>query len=92
MGLPSLTVIQRIYSSFPRPWQTAALSCTGDYVTGRGWLDAFSTLADLSGIETRYEPSGRQWAMRCGAQASDEAVTGFYLGALVVDAGAWAVP
>ena len=91
LGPPTLTVIQAVYGGLTASQRTAALSCTGDYVTGRGWLDAFSTLSDLSGIETRYEPSGRQWAMRCAAQASDEAVTGFYLGALVVSSGAWAV-
>ena len=94
VGLPSPSrSSRRLYCVGSRATsaQTAALSCTGDYVTGRGWLDAFSTLSDLSGIETRYEPSGRQWAMRCGAQASDEAVTGFYLGALVISSGAWAV-
>ena len=92
IGLPTLAVIESLYANLTASVRTAALSCTGDYVTGRGWLDAFSTLSDLSGIESRYEPSGRQWAMRCAAQASDVAVTGFYLDALVVSSGAWAVP
>lgn len=87
VGLPSLAVIERLYASIPR----AALACTRDYVTGRGWLDSLSTLADLATITARYEPSGRQWAMRCGAQASDKAVTDFYLDNLVVDAGVWVV-
>ena len=91
VGLPTLTVIESLYRGLTATQRTAALSCTGDYVTGRGWLDAFSTLSDLSGIESRYEPSGRQWAMRCGAQASDEAVTAFYLDSLVVDSGVWAL-
>ena len=91
VGLPSLTVIEALYATLTATVRTAALSCTGDYVTGRGWLDAFTGLSDLSSIEARYEPSGRQWAMRCAAQAADEGVTTFYLGALVVDAGVWAV-
>ena len=91
VGLPTLTVIEALYRGLTATVRTAALSCTGDYVTGRGWLSTFSGLPNLATISARYEPSGRQWAMRCAAQASDEAVTTFYLGALVVDAGVWAV-
>ena len=91
VGLPSLAVIEALYGGLTATVRAAALSCTGDYVTGRGWLQAFTGLPALSTIEARYEPSGRQWAMRCGAQASDEAVTTFYLDSLVVDAGVWAV-
>ena len=80
VGLPTLTVIESLYGGLTATVRTAALSCTGDYVTGRGWLSSFTSLPDLSNISARYEPSGRQWAMRCAAQASDEAVTAFYLG------------
>ena len=92
VGLPSLAVIESVYTAaLTSDQRTAALTCTGDYVTGRGWLSEFTGLSDLSTIEARYEPSGRQWAMRCGAQASDESVPTFYQGALVVSSGAWAV-
>ena len=91
VGLPSLSVIEAVYATLTATERADALSCTGDYVTGRGWLSAFTQLSDLATIEPRYEPSGRQWAMRCAAQAADEAVTTFYLGNLVVDAGVWAV-
>ena len=91
VGLPALTVIEALYATLTATERTAALTCTGDYVMRRGWLSAFTGLSDLSTIEARFEPSGRQWAMRCAAQASDEAVTAFYLDNLVVDAGVWAV-
>ena len=91
VGLPSLTVIEALYATLTVDQRTPALSCTGDYVMGRGWLSTFSGLPNLSTISSRYEPSGRQWAMRCAAQASDEAVTGFYLDNLVVSSGVWAV-
>ena len=98
VGLPSLAVIELVYATLTATERTVALRSTGDYVTGRGWLESFATLADLSSIETRYEPSGRQWAMRCAANAAvgvsgchDAPVTTFYLGALVVSSGVWAV-
>ena len=93
VGLPTLAVITAVYTSdLTADQRTAALSCTGDYVTGRGWLSVFATLTDLATISARYEPSGRQWAMRCGAEASDESVTAFYLDNLIVSSGAWALP
>ena len=92
VGIPSLATIQAVYTSdLTADQRTAALSCTGDYVMGRGWLSSFSGLPNLSNIPARYEPSGRQWAMRCAAQSSDEAVTAFYLDNMVVDAGVWVV-
>ena len=39
---------------------------------------AVTTLADLATIEPRYEPSGRQWAMRLLAAVQDLAVTELY--------------
>ena len=91
VGLPSLPVIEALYSGLTLAQRTAALTCTGDYVESRGWLTAFSTLANLGGIESRYEPSGRQWAMRCAANAGDKSVTMLYLDELLVTAGAWAL-
>ena len=92
VGLPSLAVIESVYTAaLTSDQRTAALTCTGDYVTKRGWLTTFTTLADLATIEARYRPSGRQWAMRCGAQASNEGVPTFYQGALVVSSGVWSV-
>ena len=92
VGMPSLPVVEAVYAGLTATERPVALSCTGDYVTGRGWLTTFTALADLATIEMRYEPSGRQWAMRCAAEASDEAVTAFYLDNLVVSSGAWAIP
>ena len=91
VGLPSLPVIEALYSGLTLGQRTAALTCTGDYVQSRGWLTEFSTLANLGGIESRYEPSGRQWAMRCAAEAGDKSVTMLYLDELIVTAGAWAL-
>ena len=90
-ALPSLPVIEALYANLPTGERTAALACTGDYVQRRGWLTEFATLTDLSGIIPRYEPSGRQWAMRCAADASDQSVTMLYLDELMVTAGAWAL-
>ena len=92
IGLPALPVIESLYANLPLDQRTAALTCTGDYVRSRGWLAAFSALTDLSGIVPRYEPSGRQWAQRCAAQAAGVSTTGFYLQNLVVVNGAWALP
>ena len=93
VGLPSLAVIEALYTdTLTAPQRTTALSCTGDYVTGRGWLPALTTLADLATIETRYRPSGRQWAMRCAAEESGQSVSLFYTSELVVSDGAWTLP
>ena len=91
IGLPSLSVIEALYATLPLAQRTAALTCTGDYVESRGWLTEFSTLTNLGGIEARYEPSGRQWAVRCAADAKDQSVTMLYLDELIVTAGAWAL-
>ena len=98
VGLPALSVIEALYATLPADQRTAALRSTGDYVMGRGWFYNLTSLSQLASIPARYEPSGRQWAMRCAANAAigvsgckDAPVTGFYLDNLVVDAGVWAV-
>ena len=58
---------------------------------GRGWLTAWTGLSSLSGITARYEPSGRQWAMRCAAQALGQPVGKTYMDRLQVTDGAWAL-
>ena len=45
----------------------------------RGWRPEVTALADLATVETRYEPSGRQWAMRLLAEAKGVTVTELYL-------------
>ena len=98
VGLPALSVIEALYATLTADQRTAALSSTADYVMGRGWFYNLTSLSQLASIPARYEPSGRQWAMRCAANAAvgvsgchDAPVTGFYLDNLVVDAGVWAV-
>ena len=92
VGLPTLAVVEALYAdTLTETQRSAALNCTGDYVTGRRWRPAFVALSDLSAIETRYEPSGRQWAMRCAAAAVGQSVGTFYTDNLVVSSGAWAV-
>ena len=92
VGVPTLAVITGLYQGLAVTERVAALSCTGAYVEGRGWLDAWTGLASLSGITDRYEPSGRQWAMRCAAEAEGIGVGSLYMRDLVVSNGAWALP
>ena len=94
VGLPTFSVIERLYSVVLTETQrTSMLSCTNDYLVERGWLSApMDSLVDTATmVSTRYEPSSRQWMMRCGAKAAGVGTPSFY-GNLVVSGEAWARP
>ena len=97
-GVPTLPIIQALYARLTSDQQAGALARTRDYVVGRGWVTYLPTLDGLSSIEARYAPSGRQWAMRCAANAVADLpgclrgpVTTFYQDYLVVTNGAWSL-
>ncbi len=86
MGVPSLAVITSLSDVLTADQQTDLLTRLDAYVAvERGWLDAVTTLADLATIAPRYEPSGRQWAMRLLAEVQGLAVAELYRTALRVD-------
>ena len=96
VGLPALAAIQQVYAALNAADRTGAIDRLGAYVVRRGWLTGLTALSDLSNIVVRYEPSGRQWAMRCAANAEADIpgcergpVTQFYQDNLAVTAGAW---
>ena len=96
VGPPPLSVVESLYAGLTMPQRNAAITCTETYVEGRGWLATSppfgGSLARLADINERYEPSGRQWAMRCLAEAVGKSVTTTYRDRLVVAGGAWALP
>ena len=94
VGLPTFSVIEQVFTTvLTDPQETAAMSCSSDYFVKRGWLSApWTDIAVPPTVPTRYEPSSRQWMMRCGAKAAGQGTTGFYRSELVVTAGAWALP
>ena len=76
VGVPSLAVITTLYDALTTDEQADLITQIDAYVADeRGWLSAVTTLADLATIETRYEPSGRQWAMRLLAEVLGLGVT-----------------
>ena len=86
VGVPSLAVIRSLAASLTAAQQAEFLMRLDAYVAGkRGWLTSVTAIADLDTIETRYEPSGRQWAMRLLAEVQSLAVTELYLTRLRVD-------
>ena len=96
VGLPTLAVIQQVYAALDAADRTGAIERLSAYVVRRGWLTGLTALSGLSSIAARYEPSGRQWAMRCAANAEADLpgcergpVTQFYQDNLAVTAGAW---
>ena len=94
MGVPSLAVITSLYDVLPADQQTDLLTRLDAYVAAeRGWLIAVTRLADLATIEARYEPSGRQWALRLLAEVLGLGVTELYRTRLRVDPAtdAWIV-
>ena len=93
VGVPSLAVITTLYDALTTGAQADLITKIDAYVAGeRGWLSAVTTLADVATIETRYEPSGRQWAMRFLAEVQGIAVTDLYRTALRVDPlNTWAI-
>ena len=83
MGVPSLAVITSLPDVLTADQQTDLLTRLDTYVAAeRGWLSAVTTLVDLATIEARYEPSGRQWAMRLLAEVQGVAVAELYRTAL----------
>ena len=89
VGVPDLSVIVSLYGADTQA--ADSLACTADYVTGRGWLSSLTAIGDLSSIESRYEPSGSQWAMRCLAQSNNKEVAQYYMDNLIVSEGSWAL-
>ena len=86
IGVPSLAVITALAADLPSAQQADLIAQLDGYAAGeRGWLTSLAALADLATIEPRYEPSGRQWAMRLLAAVQDLAVTELYRTALRVD-------
>ncbi len=95
MGVPSLAVITTLADALTADQQTDLLTRLDAYVADeRGWLSAVTALADLATIETRYEPSARQWAMRLLAEVRGISVTALYRTDLAVDTATdtWVVP
>ena len=86
MGVPHVAIITTLYTALTADQQADLLARLDTYVAdARGWLAAVTTLADLATIETRYEPSGRQWAMRFLAEVRGISVTDLYRTDLAVD-------
>ena len=86
MGVPSLAVITTLTDALTADQQADLLTRLNAYVAAqRGWLTAVTALADLATIAPRYEPSGRQWAMRRLAEVQGVAVAELYQTALRVD-------
>ena len=85
VGVPSLAVIRALADGLPPAQQTAVLTRLDAYLADtRGWHAGVTALADLATVAPRYEPSGRQWAMRLLAAVQDLAVTELYRTALRV--------
>ena len=86
MGVPSLAVLTALAEALPAAQQTAFLTRLDTYVADtRGWHAGVTALADLATIAPRYEPSGRQWAMRLLAEVQGLAEAELYRTALRVD-------
>ena len=94
VGVPSHAVIQALHDQLTAQQRIDHLSRLRAYVVDtRGWRTNVTTLSDLQGLVDRYEPSGRQWAMRFLAQVKDMAVSELYLTELRIDSTTetWAV-
>ena len=79
VGVPSLAVIRALAEALPAVQQTAFFTQLDAYVAGeRGWHAGVTALADLATLAPRYEPSGRQWAMRVLAEVMGLGVTELY--------------
>lgn len=91
VGLPTFSVVERVYTTVLTDSERAeAMTCSSDYFLRRGWLsEPWTTLIDTLNVPTRYEPSSRQWLMRCAAEATGKITNLFYLDELVVTGGAW---
>ena len=94
IGLPSLAQLQTLFGALTADQHAAALDALrATVVTRRGWLSSLTALSDLSGVVPRYEPSGRQWALRALADALDLSVGAFVATRMAVDTttDAWTV-
>ena len=79
VGLPSHAVIAALYDALTATQQAQYVANLSAYIVDeRGWLDSLTTLADLQQITPRYEPSGRQWAVRTMADVLGIGVTELY--------------
>ena len=86
VGVPSLAVIRSLAASLTAAQQAEFLMRLDAYVADeRGWRPEVTALADLAAVETRYERSGRQWAVRVLAEVQEKAVSDLYLTDLRVD-------
>ena len=94
IGLPTFSVIEQVYSVTLAEYQrTVAMQCSSDYFLSRGWIAApWTIITDTLTIPSRYEPSSRQWLMRCMADAAGVPIGMFYTDNLVVAGSAWAMP
>ena len=95
MGVPSLAVITALDAALTTDQQADLLTRLDAYVAAeRGWLGGVTTLVALATIEARYEPSGRQWAMRLLAEVRGISVIELYRTDLAVDTATdtWVVP
>ena len=95
VGAPSLAVITALAASLTAVQQADLITRLDAYVADvRGWHAEVAALADLVTIETRYERSGRQWAVRLLADVQEKAVSDLYLTDLRVDPATrtWGVP
>ena len=89
VGLPDLDVVMAISASLTSADRTASMACAVDYYLSRGWIQSGQTISD---VPARYEPSSRQWLMRCMADIVGESLGSFYRAQLVVTDGAWVRP
>ena len=86
VGVPSLAVITTLYDALTTDEQADLITKIDAYVAAeRGWLGGVTTLVALATIEARYEPSGRQWAMRLLAEVRGISVIELYRADLAVD-------
>ena len=92
-GLPAYSVIEDLYTDvLTETQEEVAIGCSSDYFMRRGWLsEPWTDIAVAPAVPTRYEPSSRQWMMRCAAKADEKITTLFYLRELVFTEGAWAL-
>ena len=79
VGVPTLAVIRALAANLTAKQQTDLLTRLDAYVADeRGWHPEVTALADLATVETRYKPSGRQWAVRLLAEVQEKTVANVY--------------
>ena len=94
IGLPTLPVINGLFQAQSAEIRSETLTCANDYAVGRDWISSGVQNINLisSGVPERYEPSSRQWIMRCMADAASVPIGTFYMENLAVAGSAWALP